>query len=55
MIRTSVLIWSDMQRRDDGRWQAVWHVGTRYGQGVFDTQEEAREFIRRNINRETGF
>lgn len=49
------LITSSVEKTDDGKWRASWFVGTSHGEAIFDTEEEAREFNRRNINRETGF
>jgi hypothetical protein len=48
-------IWSDIEQQPDGKWKARWGVGTNIGQGTFDTKEEAEEYVRRSINRATGF
>jgi hypothetical protein len=55
MTPMNVLITSSVEKQDDGKWIATWHVGTRSGQATFDTEEEAKDYNKRNINRETGF
>ena len=51
----NVLIFSTIDHLNNGKWEGFWSVGNRNGKAVFDTEEEAREFCKRSINRETGF
>lgn len=54
-MTTGVFIFADVKQLDTGKWEGSWHVGTKNGKAEFDTEEEARDYCKRNINRETGF
>lgn len=49
------LIFSNVKQQENGKYEGFWSVGTRNGKEEFDTEEEARDYCKRNINRETGF
>lgn len=52
---TGPMITGDVTKLNNGKWKGEWWVGSRNGSAEFDTEQEAKNYVRRNIDREIGF